>query len=547
MSSPASVGCSFPPLFRYPAAAHALATKKLRALLRAYHRRRFLRGAASLFDDVGRPEDFKAVFAVCNSGFQQCTGWYSFLGRELAKKGIAPVFLMEVPPVRPYRNPDLADLEGALLYRTRALSHHRRRPDGQLNYRWNVLPETGEVSADGLNFFPVMRCMLRRDFRRYRIDFSAPEVVSYLRNLVVTADAALTVCNDLVERFARKGKPVRIIGAEPNYVPSGVFQIYCAERGKALGIEFLDIGNAYIRYFDLSENQDGWLSIGNLTREGILNRDEPEPARFGAWLEEGQDGKAAMNWIQSIVRQDRTQTGIVPEAEAVLERVRAHRAAGGRVAVIFGHLALDLGAFSDCGPAHEDMTDWINHTIRALVDTDVLLLIKPHIAEVRHKANHKPKERMADLIEAPLPDNAVLLEPTWFNAFQLFPEMDFGLVWRSTVAVELLIAGIPSIVACSSAPYWRCLDLPRFSSRAEYESLLRNVRRDVLSPRIAERAALFLKYQREHKCIPVKYITRHVSGPFKGSCSWTAGGLAALRTGDDHVAQVAALAAGGIE
>jgi hypothetical protein len=256
----------------------------------------------------------------------------------------------------------------------------------------------------------------------------------------------------------------------------------------------------------------------------------PSPTRFKAWLAAGQDGEAALARVRPAVLQNRTRTQPPPAAEQLLRRVDEHRARGGKVACLFGHLGFDLGGFHDDGPAHRDMIDWLNDSIATLAGTDVMLLVKPHIAEVRHKANHRPNQLLRDLIRVPIPDNVVLLDPLWFNAHALFGHIDAGLVWRSSVALELMIAGIPAIVCCREAYYWPHLDLLHPNDRADYHRLLRRIGDLTAGADRARAAALLLRHIAEETFIELPYIERPVP---RMPVRWRRDILARLRAGGD--------------
>ncbi len=475
------------------------------------NRSEYIRQASALLEGVVRPDAPRAVVAFCHSGFLGELGLYSLIGNRLAAREVAPVYLSPALRLTPYKNLDLASVEGSLIRHRRTLYTRPWSVHAPLRFVWRVDMVNGVAEAEGINFSPAVLGMLRRDFKRYEINFETLEVQQAVTELIRSADAALGICIDLTERFGTSGVPVRILCAELNYVPGGIFNIFCAKRGHQYGIEFIDFGAAYAHYFDVGDRRTQIYAAHNLTRHGTHTRLEPVPKRFHEWLQNGQDGSSALRYVQEIVLQDRLGPHSANHSTDVLNRLAAHRAAGGKVICLFGHMSFDLAGLHDRGPAHGDMVDWLRDAIDTLSNrTDILLLIKPHIGEVRHKANQRPNQYLRDLLPAPLPHNVVNLEPDWFNAHELYPYLDLGLVWRSTVALELIVAGIPAIVCCDEAFYWRALEglliVPR--DREHFHRILTDTDPPTVTAQLQERAALLLRHITERTFIPLPYLIR---------------------------------------
>jgi hypothetical protein len=97
------------------------------------------------------------------------------------------------------------------------------------------------------------------------------------------------------------------------------------------------------------------------------------------------------------------------------------------------------------------MPDWLVQTIRGFALRPQLdLVVRLHPAEVR-LANHRTLERMSDVIEQEfptLPENVRVVPPeSPLSSYTLARMARLGLVYTSTIGMEMAAAGIPVIVA----------------------------------------------------------------------------------------------------
>jgi capsule polysaccharide export protein KpsC/LpsZ len=94
-----------------------------------------------------------------------------------------------------------------------------------------------------------------------------------------------------------------------------------------------------------------------------------------------------------------------------------------------------------------DVFDWIGRTIELLSGrTDLELVIKTHPAEAMLGTNERVDEWIQEQY-APLPDNVRLLSPEAdVNTYQLIKDLDAGIVYNSTVGLEMALEGRPVVV-----------------------------------------------------------------------------------------------------
>lgn len=498
---------------REPGRAVALAWNLVRTRLRERDIRRrqgrFWRLAQSVVADCPRPVEPRGVAVFVNCGFLRDGGMYALVMRRLSERRWHVASLQPDLHMKPPDSAALARLDG-MLVRESATCYRLAdaSPDASLRQAWEIDLTRRICRSDGIEYFPIVAGKLRRLFKAYDLDFGRPDVAEATRQVIASADAALTVCHYLRDEVASRGMPVRIIGAEHLYVPSGVFMEFCARKGRHDGMEFVDFSGAYSHYFSAGEYLERHsYAVQNITRRNSISRHIVHRDDFERWLSRGQDGAAARREALRLMRQSWTGQQRPPgSALALIERIRTHRERGGKVACAFGHVGFDLGVPRDIGDAHEDMVDWLNDTIAALNDTDTLLLVKPHPTEKRYKPNRRPNQLLEELIRVPRADNVVLMDALWLNSFEMIGLIDVGLIWRSNVALELTISGVPAIVAGREAAYRGVVDLIYPRDRDHYHTLLRTLGTLRADEAQGERCALFLKYLSEETFINLPYV-----------------------------------------
>lgn len=120
---------------------------------------------------------------------------------------------------------------------------------------------------------------------------------------------------------------------------------------------------------------------------------------------------------------------------------------------LFSNILWD-SAIQDKDVAFPSMTHWLLEAIRwASTQRQIDLVVRIHPAEVR-LANHVTRERMLDLISSAipeLPDNVRVVPPeSIISSYALMRSSSIGLVYTSTIGLELATQGIPAVVAAST-------------------------------------------------------------------------------------------------
>ncbi|MFC4542237.1 hypothetical protein ACFO5R_09885 [Halosolutus amylolyticus] len=154
-----------------------------------------------------------------------------------------------------------------------------------------------------------------------------------------------------------------------------------------------------------------------------------------------------------------------------------------------------------------EVFDWIDTTIDHLSGRDdVSLVVKTHPAESVRGTN----ERVADRIEerfAPLASNVRLLPPeTDVNTYELIDDLNVGVVYNSTVGLEMAYHGIPVVVGGDT--HYRELGFTYDpETKADYLALLEEFETLSMDEEMRERARRYAYWVFVHQNVDFPYIS----------------------------------------
>jgi hypothetical protein len=182
---------------------------------------------------------------------------------------------------------------------------------------------------------------------------------------------------------------------------------------------------------------------------------------------------------------------------------------------LFSNVYWDVGV-SESGRLFSDVISWVIDTIGLLGNiSDVCLYIKPHPAEVYDSSSSLKGVRNFIAENFPiLPDNVIIIEPEWkINTYQLFPYIDVGVVYNGTLGLEMMLAGIPTIVT-GAAPYSKIGIASEPLNFCHYRSLLLGYE-SLVQPDI-NITELFAYFYFIKTCIPWDLTKRAYGDDFEG-------------------------------
>lgn len=354
--------------------------------------------------------------------------------------------------------------------------------------------------------------------RLYTPVWTCPALQRSLTNL-----AAWSVCVDAVLDHVKAemdalGLPVGFQVSHTARLPDALVRARCLQVRSPKTFFCVQANNAYENYF---KNFDGEIStrmsLRNMTAHPELRTPAmplPEDVRYHFTEHENADPRPASD-PQAVTRVRRSRGGAAGNAEVVdtvTRRIEDWKRSGGHVACAFGKVVCDASVPHDGGPCHRSLKDWICHTIEAATGSNTLLLIKPHPHETRQEIGCFLNETFREICPDTLPENVIFLGYDWFRIDELAAHIDLALVYNGTVAVEMAVLGIPTLVCADFAQVDYPVGHSIARSRTAYEKAVRFEVVTPVDPDTAGLARSWLELMRgDTVAVPYRYHSRSVT------------------------------------
>ncbi|MEZ3166950.1 hypothetical protein ABNG02_06390 [Halorubrum ejinorense] len=141
---------------------------------------------------------------------------------------------------------------------------------------------------------------------------------------------------------------------------------------------------------------------------------------------------------------------------------------------IFSHLLWD-GALEPEQALYDNIYDWLDETIKVAAEKEnIQFIIKSHPAEEIRGTNESTGEWIEQNYST-LPDNIEFLPPdTDIDTYALIDDLDAGIVYASTVGLEMAYEGIP-VVTGGYPPYHGFNITYDPSTKTKYREAIRNI------------------------------------------------------------------------
>lgn len=492
---------------------------RIRALVTRYLDKRDRAWTERLVDAATAPslDDADTLVAFSHVASPYYAKLYSLFAHALAGRGIPSCFLFHNESLDGrFAQVSVGDqvLSGSLRVERLKVSISNGRQEGS-RYQWTVQPEAGKIEAEGVNIFPVIVTTLRALYKKYNLDFTEEAVIDDCRHMVGTCDLLLDYVMRLKTLAKEKGVAVKLVGWESDYIPNGVFRLLSDGLTQDGDIEYCDLGRGYPYYFG-QYFRESYISAANCTRTGACDRLIVMRDEFEDFVRTGED-PSEMEQSMAKVLANMQKAPDTPAKDEIVQAVDASRAKGQSVFVLFAHAFYDM-PIDDTSPSFGDMCHWISETVETFKGREDLLLLKPHPIEVwTDEPQKEPKETLASFLGERIDgkDNIILLPPRLFDVKELHSHMTCGLVWRSSVAMELAYLGVPSIVA--GTPHYRILDFPYPSDAQDYRRLIENARELAVTDEQVLNVVRYIYYLEKHKQLLVDCLR---SGADLGRVRW---------------------------
>jgi hypothetical protein len=390
---------------------------------------------------------------------------YLLVGLKLSQRGFPVSYMFHDPllaQIVPCATGKGFPIKGALFeHRPKMITSRIITPDG-LKHRVDL--EFGVAFIENINFFPEILSGMRSLQKRYNIDFTNNRTLVTAKDLLYSSMIIYSYFKLLEDYALKTKKKVFICGWESLYPPGAIFKKLCDQAySYSDHIQYIDLNRGYMHYFHDFPVNSNFIAFANLTRTGFTGRLGIPGSTLGEIADPESalaDGKKYM--VSALSKH--TNHPDSPEKQNTLALIHHFKQKGRRVFALFSHLFYDTPV-NDTSPAFSDMCEWLVETAKWFSETDDLLLLKPHPAELRSRTNQT--ETLSDFVtEYITSTNIHLLHHNEFSIRELADHISGGLIWRSSVAMELTFLNIPCVIA--GVPSYGTLPLDYASSSENY-------------------------------------------------------------------------------
>ena len=486
----------------------------------------FLKRSSEILDSVPQPKFPSGLWIYTNYGEYEAIAMTIPIAVEAKKLGFSVISISSgTLKTETTSNVKINYLNGLISKDRESLKGEKRLyNEHNLRNKWIIDWKKRYVGVDGINYYQGIYEQLSMQFRRATIDIIDYSTSQMFTKYLKDCDAAHSACLE-IEKFAIEYNiPVRLVSATAHGAPYSVYRRFAAERGYKNNIHFMAVNISYETYYsNLAEKTASTIAFEDVTyyhdtlRQPLLASKD----NFLRWYNKNMDNQEILNSVEKHLSRDRVVHSV--DNKKYLKVIESYKKNNKKVFCMFGKVLADLAVPYDGGPAHEDMVDYIKHTVEIFtsLNKDDLLLIKPHPHEERSEIAKDLTERMRDFIPERLPKNIVFLENSAFSLFELVDKIDIGLLWNGTAAMELG-AKNKKVIMCShfaKFDYPIKFDYPK--SRSNYEDMLMGKCDIVLHSDIAVKSKMLLHYMSTDEiAIPFRYSHRRSTNDPIGGVHW---------------------------
>jgi len=409
--------------------------------------------------------------------------------------------------------------------------------------QWEIDWEKKIVKADGINFYQGFYERLSTFCRRFHVDINMPFVEREFRQALQRADACLTVAKRIFSALGSRGVPFTFVSGNTHVTPFSIFRDFARHKNHPL-MGFINCNVAYEAYFsNLGSKFANTMCVTDMTlHPNVRAPFMAKKANFEAWFLKNNDLPVYLEKAAALINVNRVGSTDDSSELEIIEQLKSLKSQGKKIVCAFGKVPVDLNVPYDGGPAHEDMADWLNHTIEICGRSeDIFLLVKPHPHELRPEIALDLVEKLSDLIVVDVPDNVRILGHKDINGHALAPYLDLAILYNGSSSLELTAQGIPVIMTSDFGRHDYPVDLVYPKSRDDYEAFLLSLDYPEPDPIIRKKAAFLMCYLGTEEISTInQYSKRQLTNDNVGVPEWREEKIAKfLQEGDPAMKKIA--------
>lgn len=395
-----------------------------------------------------------------------------------------------------------------LISRMQQDSHIETYKNDLIDFDYEIDITNKSIIVDGFNIYqPIFEVITRYQFT-YFLNFETDAWVrAKVYNYILYFKRIFNYCDQLFNYCQSNDKKIRFITNGLHIPHAAAYRIYCEYKGYKANMEFIALSPGYDNYFkNVGDALTETITLLNMntnpnSRNAFLGTKEGFDKFYTEELPNMEKYRNNAKQYLSFNRSHLESKN--HEKNEILKIIQDYKTENKKVILVNGKVVFDLCVKYTKGLCHDDMSDWLTHTVEiAKKNPNILLLLKPHPHEQRKDLTmtDEPVFTFKDLvttdIDAP---NIIYLNPSLFKNDELLPYVDLGIVWNGTSCLEFLAQGIKTIAMDD----WALKDYPigmkNIKSKQEYENILNNPDLLNLPADISDKAIMFLNYMGSNK------------------------------------------------
>ncbi|MCP5463702.1 MAG: hypothetical protein H7A33_01625 [Deltaproteobacteria bacterium] len=434
--------------------------------------------------------------------------FYTVLARELTRKGFEAYFLVQGTVYNSYRF--------SLNFKGKTISNSLSVAGFPLVFRSTIFDKrqfnheadfkNEKYLIDKIDFFPIIKSSLTSANKRLNLDFSSSEILSQAKKAADACDLLLAYFY-LFRDFANENsKKIRILITQFIDLPNSVFK-FLSDHFECEEVQCITVLPALNKYYFRGDWKNWKYIISNLNKRKLDFGIEVSPDELDSIRKISSEVSDICKSIEKVVLRPVEQAHNLEQKREIQEIQNLsdeYRSRGKSVFVLFGHLFYDL-AVIDSSVVFNDLCEWIKKTISFFKDRGDLLILKPHIAELSRAPNETLETFTKEFCK--LSDNIRLLHPNSFSLYEISKIMDCGLVWTSSVAMELVYLEVPCVIAGN--PVYRALSLNYASSEQNYFEQIENWKQIKVTPEQKNDVACYTYFLEKMQSYPLDVLDGH--------------------------------------
>ena len=284
-----------------------------------------------------------------------------------------------------------------------------------------------EVTFEGIDIATPALASTRKYLKKYHIDLEDEYEKSVYKSLLRTGAKLTLGSQRILDAY-----DVEITLVYEPYYTHGYIPLSLAHKK---GISARSVGMGYRTQSLIFGNKENRSPLQQFTDKNTLQREL-----------EGSLTKREKTRIKEIMTDRESGKGVPHHFTSTKSKSLENQPTESPVVGMFTNLIWDASLEPDHG-AFSDVFEWIRSTIDFYIrNNNTSLVLKTHPAE----AARGTKENVEEWVQSKygdLPRNITLLSSeTDVNTYEMFDELDAGVVFNSTVGLEMAFKGLPVVV-----------------------------------------------------------------------------------------------------